>query len=224
MILYNFDLSEYCRRDTRRLDECRRIKIDNDIRHSRYRLLYLVGEESFVDVQFAPFREYSIEELESQAIAIYIASAKKADRVTLAMDRICRLQKDYEFAVKKQEEGDILWKNWTSDIYKERLREYTEEANEKIEMYLSTMRQIEPHEVIEILKKVRVKVKYTEYYEACRIESEIEFIPDLYEVIVVLNEDNELFHRPFTSNNKKYHEVIRKLQQEGRYSETYTFV
>jgi len=223
--LYNFDLSEYSRRDTSQLDEWRREKINTDLGYDQYRLLFLVGEEGFVDVQFAPFREYSLEELESQAIAIYIASAKKADKVTLAMDRIRRFQRDYEFAVKKQEEGDILWKNWTPEIYNERLREYTEDANEKLRTYLSTMvRVVEPQVIEEALNKVKVKVKYTEDYEACRIESEIEFIPDLYEIIVVLKEDNKLFHRPFIRNYEYYHRVIGRLQQEGRYSETYTVI
>ena len=227
MRLYNFNLSGFMRRDSSELERKRREKIEqeNNAIRTNSKLLYLIGPEGFVDVQFAPFRTYSIDEIKEEASVIYIASATKADKFTMVTERIRLLHKDFELAEEKRQNGDEFWQDlWTEDDYKKRLREDREEAEEKLQAYLNSMRKVEASEIVEILKGIKVKVEYTEYYEACRIESEVKFIPDLYEIIVVANQDSKLFRKEFINANGEYHRVLKKLEEEGRYSESYTVV
>jgi len=227
MKLYNFNLSGFMRRDSTELEKKRREKIkqEDSAIGANDKLLYLVGPEGFVDVQFAPFRAYSIDEIKEDASAIYIASATKADKFTMVTERIRLLHKDFELAEEKRQSGDEFWRNiWTEDVYKERLGEYIREAEEKLQAYLNSMRKVETSEIVEILKEIKVEVKYTENYEACRIESEVKFIPDMYEIIVVANRDSKLFHKEFTNDSGEYQRVLKKLKEEEKYTESYTVV
>lgn len=212
---YNFDLSRYHRRNTEELEKQRKRKIGNELEKldidrwweieygdDNVRFLYLTGEEGFADGGCSmPWRSYTVEELEKEAIAIYIASAKRADSYTKLVTP------DYFF--------------WKEPIEKEK--------KQAMQEYLETLRRVYPQgigiaEVIRIISEIRVKISITEYYEACTIESEVEFVPDLYEVIVVLDSKSELFQREFRNwkdeGEFSFSAAIKRMEIEGRYSET----
>ena len=160
MKLYNFNLTGFMRRDSSELERKRWEKIKRENRENiigtNERLLYLTGPEGFVDVQFAPFRTYSIDEIKEEASVIYIASATKADKFTMVTERIRLLHKDFELAEEKRQNGDEFWQDlWTEDDYKKRLREDREEAEEKLQAYLNSMRKVEASEIVEQILSIK---------------------------------------------------------------------
>ncbi|RKY46407.1 MAG: hypothetical protein DRP88_06470 [Candidatus Neomarinimicrobiota bacterium] len=92
MKLYNFYLSLFIRGDYRDLNERRKKYIIVDLESIEYNevwmiksdftmFLYLVDELGFIDIGYDPlFREYEVDEIVDEALAIYIASATLANK------------------------------------------------------------------------------------------------------------------------------------------------